>query len=156
MTLAFDLETLSSVFALSAVAVIIIGLFYARVIVGNQIAAREQFFELPVIKRLQEEGFSKIGHDAIHGKYSWSQLGCYGAGGFAENPFYTYLDTKFNESSISSEQFNSKYRAEKIMIDPNSKRNLRIRQRLVGTYLSYQRITTSFDRLIEVANEEKG
>jgi len=155
MTLAIDFETLSSAFALFAVILIFSVGAYARVKALNQTEARQLFFELPVVKRLQEEGFSQIGFDGIHGKYSWSKVGCYCAGGFAENPFYTYLDTKLNESSINSEQFNSKYRAEKIMIDPDSKRNLRIRQRLEGTYLSYQRVTTSFDRLIEVANEVK-
>ena len=130
-------------------------MFYARVKALNQIDARNQFFELSVVKQLQSDGFSKSGLDGIHGKHSWNQVGLYCVGITVQNLLYTYLDTNIRKDSFDAKQFELKYGDEKVTVDPNSKWNIRLRQRFDSTYLTHKMIIESFDRLIEIANKEK-
>ena len=108
------------------------------------------FFEMPSIRQLRTEGFSKVSDNQIRGQVLDYSVGCYYMTYRNKPEFYTCINTKLTKDWKGLRQFDKSYENEHITVD----QNFGFRQKIEGE-IDYDRTTASFARLVEIAKTEE-
>ena len=111
------------------------------------------FFEMPSIKQLRAERFSKVSDNQINGQFLGHNVGCYYLTYRNKPVFYTYINTKLTKDWKGLGQFDKKYETEHIEVDQGGEQNFGFRQKIEGK-IDYYRIMDSFKRLTEIEDVE--
>lgn len=110
----------------------------------------QAFFSSRAFNELREMGFTTFDSNSIVGEFNSHQLGVYFLNMRSGLEYFTFINTEVPQKLRAMNRFNDKYRNERIAIDSREG----FRQQIVGD-LDKGKINESFERLIEIAHQEK-